>query len=212
MNTRSLSPPFSGRALLLAVFALAFTLVASPGCTPSARNGPPVTVTQTDPDRPTSQLDTVAQVADTLEWVLPSMRALVPLLPVAHDGQMIALASVNEAIEVNRDLQAAVAVARRARDQPWDRCATHAVLTRLKDHLLTLARDLAAVGFAIPPEVERVLGVVGGVEDALLGPCDPSSPDVGPAITHELTRLRAPPRALRPFPALDPSVHDGPTR
>lgn len=210
MNARSLSPPFSSRALVFALLA-AVALVLPLGCSHATRASP-TSVTQSDPDRPTSQLDTVAQVADTLEWVLPSMRALVPLLPVEHEGQMVALAAVNEAIEVNRDLQAAVDVARRTRDRPWDKCATHTILTRLKDHLLTLARDLAGVGFAVPPEVERVLGVVGGVEDALLGPCDPSSPDVGSAITHELTRLRAPPRMLRPFPALDPSVHDGPTR
>lgn len=202
----SLSPP-SVLLLLAALFATMPVLVLAPaGCSstppPAVQAEPGAT-----PTHPTSQLDTVATVAGTLGWVLPSMRVIVPLLDLPGEAKMVVLATINQAIEVNRDLQAAVDVARRTRDRPWARCDTHALLARLKDHLLALARDLTNVGFAPPVDLEQVLGVLGGVEDALLGPCDPASPDVGVQIDHELTRLRATPR-LRPFPPLDRTAHD----
>lgn len=208
MSPTSLRPR-SLPAVLMLVFALVAVVplvagAASAGCSAHARP----TVSAVDTASEGDALADVASVTDALGWILPTMRAIVPALGLDTDAQALVFASTNEAIEINRDLQAAVATAQRARDRGWDRCDTHAILARLGDHLgVLLTRDLTHAGYSPPREAELALLALRGIEGGTVGRDCPTA-DGGASSTLRLERssLRATP--LRVFPPLTPRVYD----
>lgn len=127
---------------------------------------------QPAPDSPTTVVtgwtDTARTVLSTLEWAVPSARAVVvTVLPAP------AAAIVGRAFDVVADAASRLTVALDAyTSRGGDRCAVYAAVGGMETALVQLSEALVDHGFALGTVLERVAHLAAGVADNLVPACD----------------------------------------